>query len=53
MLTQVKLSPYMMNGLAHHYPLGKYTVIFRGVRNEFDLGLYCLPMSHKSDARLI
>ena len=68
----------MLNGLFHHYRLGEFTLIFRGIRRDFlftvsmnfsdenriapdgmlhsaasHLGLYCLPMSRKKDARLI
>ena len=57
-----------MNGFTHHYHLGDSTLIFRGFRCDFKilfnlsmeflfkskhLGLYCLPMSYKKDARLI
>ena len=62
----------MTNG--HHYHLGESTVIYRGIRGDFEflfhfsmkflkanriasaashLGLNCLLMSHKKDARLI
>ena len=65
-------NPYMTNGRVHHYHLGESTVIYRGIRGDFEflfhfsmkflkanrigashLGLYCLLMSHKKDARLI
>ena len=35
------MDPYMKNELAHHYHLYKSTVIFRGIRNDFDILFRC------------
>ena len=52
----------MTNRLSHFYQLAKSTFIFRHIRVEYSflfhfstshLGLLCLPMSNKKDARLI
>ena len=58
----------MTNGVSHCYHLDESTFIFRCIRSNFSflfpffdenrfaashLGLFCLPMSHKKDARLI
>ena len=75
----VQINPYLTNGFSRHYHLGESTLIFRGIRSDFQflnkflmkilsanriapdgtphsaashLGLFCLPMSHKRDARL-
>ena len=29
------LNPYLTNGFSHHYHLGEYTFIIRGVRSDF------------------
>ena len=31
------INPFMTNGFTHHYHLGKYTFIFRGIRSIFFL----------------
>ena len=31
------INPYLSNGFSHHYQLGEFTVIFRGVRSDFYL----------------
>ena len=33
---KVRFNPYLTNGLFHHYHLGESTLIFRGIRSDFE-----------------
>ena len=59
------LNQLVTNGLSHHYHLDESTFIIRGIRSNFSFLFhvsmkiilanriaFCLPMSHKKDARL-
>ena len=38
----LSVNPYMTNGFSHHYHLGESTLIFRGVRSDFEFLFYFL-----------
>ena len=39
-VTKTTINPYMTDGLANHYQLGESTLIFGGIRNEFEFLFY-------------